>query len=723
MSMILQSKRAVIADYPPRLEEPAAFDIWRLIEILRRRWMVIVAAVIIGILLGVAYSFIRTPKYTAMATVMLNQRTEAVVKDAPDVLSSLPRDDTVADTQVEYLREPSIAKLVVQRLGLERDPRVASEQRGLLGRIAAAVGLSETSQDESPFDWAVSNLTDDVDVERRGETQVIDISFKAVDPMLATQIANGYADAYLEAQITDKVNATNAANKWLTQRTAALRTEVTAAEQAVAQYQAQHGLLVATGSELNEQRVAQLQAAETVARADLAEKQSRLQAAKRQLAAGKSGEELGEALNSPVVQNLRSQLALVRQKGADLEERYGPKHPDVVNNRAQTELLEGQIQAELHRIIGGLQSDALAAQSRLGSLQGSVGGAQGALAQGKSAQVGLDELTRNADAKKSLYESYLARQQQTSTQAGLAAPDAAIISRATPPDKPSQPKFLLDVVLGAMAGLCLGGAAAGLLELLSTGLRSHEAVEQELGEPCAAAVPLLEKGEGAPIEAVLQKPLSMFAESFRQLRVFVENSVDRQGRVLAIASALPREGKTTTAICFARLLSQSGARVLLVDCDLRVRSLTKMLGFQGSQGVAEALSGQVDPISLVQDDRRSPCKVLPGSEAEMTSLLDFEPMQKLLDRLRPEFDYILLDCPPALAVADAGALARNVDGVLFLVRWQSTPRKAAKLALDALQTANANVVGAVLTQVDVAAQPLHGGSLSYYRKFSEYYAS
>jgi capsular exopolysaccharide synthesis family protein len=425
-----------------------------------------------------------------------------------------------------------------------------------------------------------------------------------------------------------------------------------------------------------------------------------------------------------VIQNLRSQLALAREKGADLEERYGPKHPDVINNRAQTELLEQQIQGELHRIVGGLQSDAAAAQSRVGSLQGSVGGAQGALAQGKSAQVGLNELTRNADAKKALYESYLTRQQQTSTQAGLATPDATIISRAQQPDKPSDPKLLLDLVLGAMAGLCLGGATAGLLEMLSTGLRSHEAIEQELGEPCAAAVPLLEKGEGAPIEAVLEKPLSMFAESFRQLRVFVENSVDRpEGRVLAIASALPREGKTTTAICFARLLSQSGARVLLVDCDLRVRSLTKMLGFQGAQGVAEALSGRVDPLSLVQDDQRSPCKVLPGSDAGMTSLLDIEPMQRLLARLRPEFDYILLDCPPALAVADAGALARNVDGVLFLVRWQTTPRKAAKLGLDALQTANANVVGTVLTQVDVAAQPLHGGSLSYYRHFSEYYAS
>jgi uncharacterized protein involved in exopolysaccharide biosynthesis/Mrp family chromosome partitioning ATPase len=718
--------QTIQSHFPEPATDGAIFDVWIVLNVLRRRWRILAGAMAAGALLGLVYTGLKTPKYTATSTVMLNQRTEAVIKDSPDVLSPLPKDPTVADTQVEYLRAPSIAKLVVAQLHLDKDPRVAVWERGLIGRFLMRLsGNKDPNLGVAPADLAVWNLTGNVAVLRRGYTQVIDISYKSAYPELAAKIANGYAEAYLEAQVSDKVNATQVANRWLTDRTEQLRTELVAAEKAVADYQAGHGLLVATGSALNEQQVTQLQVADSAARADLAEKRALLDAAKSELAAGRTGEDLGAALNSPVIAKLREQLTAAKQRLADLETRYGDRHPDVLNARAQEEQVNVQIRAELQRIIGGLSSDVIAAQSRVAALEGSLGGAKGTLAQGKSAQVGLDELTRNAEAKRTLYESYLSRLQQTSTNAGLATPDATVVSLADVPTKPSEPKLALDLALGLIGGASLGGAIAALLELLSTGMLSRQQVERSLDVSVLASVPLVQQHGAAPADLILKKPLSLFSEAFRQLRVYLEAGLPSRGcRVIAVVSALPKEGKTMSALAFGRSLAQTGARVLLIDCDTRMRALSKTLDVGGdAPDVQQAISaGRVDLKALPQDPL-SACQVLPASDGVVTSekMLDAGALRSLLDQLRGSYDFILLDAPPVIAVADSVALSTVADGVLFLVRWRVTPRKAAQEGIENLRAAGAVVLGAVLTQVDIAAQPLNSGGLAYHRQYAQYY--
>ena len=728
-----------IAAAPDR-EAVGILDVRALWFTLRRRWRALVG-VILGVLaLTALFIALQTPLYSARSSVVLNQRTQEVLNENGQptgsngqVLSSLPTDKglDVADTEVEVLKSQRLAQAVVRTLGLDRVPEFNGEQAphglGVITNFIARLtgGYQPVSADEH-FGIAVNNVINDLDIERRGLTQVIDITVTTETPQMSANIANALATAYIKSQVGDKVQATEQANAWLEKQVDQLRGQVTGAEQDVANYQTSKGLLVATGSQINEQRVAQLQIEETQDQGELAEREARLATAKRQLSSGGNGEDLGETLTSPVIQNLRAQLAVANQNQAELLQRYGPKYPDVINSQHQLEGLQHAIQAEVQRIIGSLQSDVAASRGRLQAVEASLGGARGVLVGDKSAQVGLDQLSQNANAKRQLYDSYLGRLEQTSTTAGLAAPDASLVALAEIPSKPSHPRILLDLIIGLFAGGCLGLGLVSLLELLNHGVQTSSQVEAKLGEPCAGSVPLLRRIDGPPLDYIVKKPLSGFAESFRKLKVFVQHSGrDGSVQVLAITSALPREGKTTTALCFARSLALSGARVVAVDCDLRIRSLSALAGMSGEAGLVGVLNGTASLESVMMRDEASGALILPISRSENSEkdLLGSPEMDKLLARLRADFDFVVLDCPPALAVSDALSVASKADGLLFLIRWKATSAQAAEAALSALRSAGANVLGVALTQVDVMAQSRYGygDAGQFYKQYSKYY--
>ncbi len=278
-----------------------------------------------------------------------------------------------------------------------------------------------------------------------------------------------------------------------------------------------------------------------------------------------------------------------------------------------------------------------------------------------------------------------------------------------------------------MAGASCGLGLVVFLELLESGLRTSTQVEQRLGQAFAAGIPLVEKGN--PIDVVVDRPLSVFAESFRKLKVFVQHaSGSGPAKVLVMTSALPGEGKTTTTICFARSLALSGSKVIVVDCDTHIRSLSKLIATQaGEVGLVEVLEGGARLADAIIKDPRSDADVLPilRPTAEKKGLFDTARMRALLEVLRREYDFVILDCPPVLAVADSLVLGSQADGVVFLIRWRATSARAAQHAIAALRGAEANVLGVALTHVDMNAQAAsgYGDSSYYYRKYQEYYVN
>lgn len=722
-------------------------DPQKLIAAFRRRLKLFVAILLLAVTAAILVTARSTPLFTATANVTINTRQSTVV-DSQAVLSGLTADSSIVDTEVEILKSRHLTERVVDGLNLANDPEFNADLATpgpvqlALGGIAAIFGArpDEGGGDRDPVamqrtkEAVIEAVRDRLTIRRVGLTYVMNVSFASEDPAKAARIANAYVERYLLEQLETKFDATRQANEWLNVRLGELRGEVQAAEAAVAQYQSTNNLLSASGTTLTEQEISTYNQQLATVRAQQAEAEARLRTARSQLARGSTGDDVGEALGSQVVQQLRQQRAEVSRRVADLTQRYGPRHPDML--RAQRELadIDGQIQAEIGRLVSNLEAQAQVARERTASMAGSLGTARGTLAANNAASVRLNELQRNAESVRTLYQSFLTRFQETSSQEGLEQSDARIVSRAAIPNAPSSPNIPLNLALGLILGLGLGLAAVVLAEMLDSGLMTGDEVERRLGLPHLGTVPSLPsvsapgEREEAPADYVLKRPLSAFAEAVRALRTSILYSRTGQAvKVVAVTSALPGEGKSTTCLTLARVSAQSGARVLVVDCDLRRRNLNRMLGFEPETGLLEVLNGKAALEQVVHLDEGSGAHVLPLARNSFTpkDVFGSKAMDQLIADLAARYDLVLLDTAPTLAVADTRILAARSDAVIFLARWRKTPEKAIQQSLRLLEQAGAHVAGVALTQVDMNAQARYGyGDAGfYYADYKKYYAT
>ena len=364
----------------------------------------------------------------------------------------------------------------------------------------------------------------------------------------------------------------------------------------------------------------------------------------------------------------------------------------------------------------------------------SVSQSKGTLAGNNRASIGLAELERKAQSVKTLYESLLARFKQTTAQDGIEQADARVVSPAKIPTRPSYPKPSLNLALGLVLALGAGVASIVLAEILMAGLFTEDEVERRLGLPYLGAVPSLGttvddaktlKGMTPP-DYLLAKPLSSFAESLRKLRASILFSkVGEPVKVIAVTSSLPGEGKTTTTFSLARTLATSGAKVIVVDCDLRQSAISQFLKEPAPVGLLEVLNG-VSTLEQALIDDESGCHILPLAKSSYTprDVLGSSAMHRLLQELRNRYEIVLLDTAPLLAIADTRILAPHADAVVMLVRWKKTPVKAVQSALALLQGTRAFIAGVALTQMDLKAQSRYGygDSYYYYANYRKYYA-
>ncbi|MBU2136034.1 MAG: polysaccharide biosynthesis tyrosine autokinase [Alphaproteobacteria bacterium] len=720
------------------------FDLRRLFNIFRRRVRLFGAVAALVFLAAIFITFTATPMYTATANVMLDTRQEQVV-NVEAVLSGLPADSSVVDTEVEILKSRRLAERVVNALQLSQDPEFNSElappsllsnvKDSVLGVVSSAKPrdipddpIAQQKAQERIVDAVLSRLS----VRRAGLTYVINVSFESESPTKAATIANKFAELYLLEQLEAKFDATQQANAWLNTRLDGLRQQVLTDEAAVQNYRIANNLLSAAGTNLTETEISNYNQSLAEARAQVAEDQARLSTARSQLARGSSGDDLGEALSSPVIQQLRQQRATVSAKVADLQGRYGERHPEMLTANRQLTDIDAQIQAEIQRIISNLEAKVQVSRQRAAAIGGSLSNARGTLVGNNQAQVRLNELERTAEASRTLYESYLNRYKETSSQQGIEQSDARVVSSATIPTGQSSPKVPLNLALGLVLAMGCGLGAVVLAEMLDSGLATAEDVEHRLEVSYLGAVPLLasvaEGKMGSPIDYVIDKPLSSFAEAFRNLRASVIYSrLGEAVKVVAITSSLPGEGKTTTSVCLARSAAQQGLKVILVDCDLRRRSVNRLFGAEPARGLIEVLAGEATLEEVLTTDQVTGARLLPLAKSSMTpkDVFGSAAMDRLLEELRRTYDLVILDTAPVLPVADTRVLAPKADVVVFLAHWRKTPQHAIEAAFRLLSGTGAHLAGVALTQVDMKQQAKYGyGDPGYYyAEYKKYYVS
>jgi succinoglycan biosynthesis transport protein ExoP len=719
-------------------------ELERLLIVFRRRRRLFLATVLV-VFSCVALLLLSGPsRYAATTTLMIDEHTQDLLhlnaltpQDAAE--QQLVTDSSAVDTQVEVLRSRALASQVVDQLHLDRDPEFNSalSPPSLLGRIFGAAPEDPTSplQHERIVNAVISRM----DVRRTGLTYTIDVAFTSVDPTKAETIANAIAQSYLTQGLDTKVDATNGAASWLDQRLTQLRQDALNADAAVEQYKIANNLMSAAGATLTEQEVSSVNTQLAQARADEAAQDARLATATQQIAAGSNGGDVAEALNSPLIQSLRTQQAQASAQLADLQAKYGDKHPDILKAKRALADLQAQIQVEVQRVLSNLKAQSLAAHTRTASLEASALATRASLAGNNRALVRLDQLQGEDDTAKAIYEAFLARYKEVVAKQGVQAPDAHVVSAAKLPTSPKWPQKKLGLAIALVLGVMSGGGAVVLAELLKQGVSSSAELEEAFDLPALAELPTLastiedrplgrlsgRRKRLDPVAYIVDKPLSRFAESFRNLRAAIATC--RPGtmvKVVAISSSLPSEGKTTTAVCLGRTAALAGARVLVIDCDLRQRSINRMLSIDPSCGLIEVLNGAVPVAEALVQDSDTGMFVLPVARAAFTprDLFGAATMGKLLSELRRDFDFIILDTAPVLAIADTRVVCPHADAVVMLTRWRRTPRKATISALKILDSPATFIAGAALTQVNLKEQERVGeGAGAYERAYKKYY--
>jgi len=692
-----------------------------------------------------------TPKYTAETLMVLEFRKTSLLS-LDEVFSGGRVTPAVIGTELDILRSASLLERVADELRLERKPEfnpALMENGGLstMQRLGAwlegwgsgeSAALEEGAEGEgkeiSPEEQEknlkkalVEKLQEDLKVENRRDSYTVSISYTSQNPRLASQVANAVAEMYITDQLEAKFEAARRANEWLTQRLEGLRREVQAAEQAVKNVRQKSDMIQARGGTLLEQQIGDVNAQLIQARLNRSRAEARLAQAREVMDRPGGIETLGEVLTSGVIQQLREEEAALRRKKAELSQRYGPRHPQMIQVDAEMSDLENKIREETSRVLKTLENEVQVARAEERSLIKSLDQLRTEAGRAMEAELQLRELERRAQSSRTLYESYLTRFQETQEQDELQRPNARVISQAEVPDLPSHPRKKRTLALAVVAGLMFGVMGAFLLEALDRGFRTGDQVEKHTGLPVLGVFPQLGRSQGTPLDYVVAKPYSSLAESLRAFRTALQlSNVDRPPQTILVTSAIPKEGKSMFSLALGRMAAMSGSKTLVIDADLRRPVLHKRFpDLKAKARLEDVLQGKAKiEDAIVKDPQTGLCLLMAhGKASTAKDLLGSQRMQGLLNKMKGYFDLIILDTPPFLGVSDAWSLAREVDSVVFLVRWAETPRDTVRAVLQQMKQLEIDVSGIVMSQVNVRRQARYGygGYGYYYGKYQKYY--
>lgn len=744
----MSNRSAYMSEYGTPVEDKIT-DPNQVLRAFRRRLPLFFLTMLLVFSAVAAFTFQVRPVYSTGASVIIDVR-ETNVVDFGSVFSGLAPDSAVVDTEVEIIRSRSLAEKIVRKLNLVespefnpalREPGTVDQIKGLVkSTFTSVIGgrgdegstssgeMTAAEAERAELDAVVSALLAKTGAYRIGTTYGIQITADSYDPVLAAAIANEIADQYLVEQLDAKFEATRRANSWIEDQLSDLRVELNEAESLVEAYRSASGLFATGATTLNEQQMTDLNAQLIVQRADLAEREARLASIRSLAQSGGSADVSGEALQSPVINELRRQQAEINREKADLENRYLPNHPEIQRINREFANTNAQIETEIRRIVSNLESEVTISRQRLNSLERNLSSMRATLAENNRASVRLRELERNAEASRTTYETYLERYKQIDDQEDLAQADARILSQATVPGAPSFPKTSLNLVIGIVLGGMLGALVVIVIESLNSQISTGEDIESNFKVPFLGNFPQISgPGRKNPGDYVVDNPMSNYAESLRNLRAsLMFADLDATVKTVAITSSQPDEGKSTLTYGLGRMSAMSGSKTLIVDGDFRRRQMSSnSVGDSPKFGFLEYLFGECSIEEAVIKDEKTDLDILPLTVDRHTprDVFGSRVFDEMLESLKSKYDLIIFDTGPILLMAETRVLAGKVDQTVIVARWLKTNRAALKETLSILADFGASITGIALNRVDMNKYHRQGYGHSGYKSYAKYYTS
>lgn len=722
------------------------FDPHRMLAAILRRKIMIGGLMLIGLALSLLYIGQLKPLYSASATILLDTGNTNIT-NIEGFTKTAPADFFTIETKAAVIESREIAGKVVDRLNLYDEPLFNADllppEASLWEAGTALVGQwfggAEEKADAAPADdrWQgftekekhaalreelIDNYLAGLAVIPSQRALLVTVEYASPDPEMAAIAANATAEVYIQNQIEERGNVTQQATKWLAQRAAGLRKKVIDSEKRLEEFRREAGIVEVHGSSLLRDQIAKMNADLIAARASRAEAEARYRQVLSLLKSKGGIQTAAAVLDAPLIQRLREQETQLQRQLAELRTQLRDSHPRMVLKRNELKDLQENIAIEVNKIVTNLKNELEIAVIRENNLKKELAKLDREGDKQNAAAVTLRALQTEVTANKQLYETIISRFKETdvvSDQAKQA--DARIISRATVPFAPFYPRKRVIVSVALFFSAAIGIAIALLMDFLDSGFRTAQQIEDVIGLPTVGTIPRLARTDRGlkPHEVAAKKPNSVFGEAIRGVRVsLMLSGVDREPRTILVTSSVSGEGKTSLSLSLASLAAHTGQRAIILDCDLRRASVHKTLGVPNEVGLSNLLSGQAELADVVDIEEATGLHYIAagGRVPHPTDLLGSRKMHKLLEILSESYDLIVLDSPPLLAVADALVLARTVDRVLFVVRWEKTRRDFVGTAVRQIAETGANIGGLVLSQVDYKKQNRYGygANATYY---------
>jgi len=747
-------------------DEQGSVDVQKYLRLALQHWKLITGCTILGLVAAVMVTKEQTPVYRA--------RTSIEIQGAGDSLGAREKNlSNTADiqTQAKLLQSGSMRGRAIRKLqsgGVESSARKPVNTKGEEAqpksrKSANSLPPSKVSiwptvkslflprPPESPLGMAAATLK----VAPSKETSFIEITCDSTDPEVAAEFINTLVSEFIEQRMEDRWDVYNTTGQWLTRAQEELKFKLEASEQRLQEYARSSGLLF-TGEDHNvaEEKLRQLQEELSRAQADRIQKE-----AKYNLTTSSSPESLPEVLDNGPLAQYQVRLADLRRELAQLTSSLTPAHPKVMRVQAQIAELESTLTSERQNVVRRLKNEYQSAQERERLLSRNYGGQAQIVSQQGEKTIQYSLLKKDVEANRQLYQTALQRGKEASIDSALRSSNVRVVDRARATGSPYKPRVLVNLILGLLGGCFAGIGLVVARDYLNRSIRVPGESSSYLNIPELGVIPTSHVGSPLPLNSRIQRLIpptshsesrnggtrhteppqtvemvtwndkpSLLAESFRAVLTSILFSAEGESscRVLAVTSSMPSEGKTTVISNLGIALAEINRSVIIVDADMRRPRQHQIFDVANGWGLSDILQEgtQIEDYPKETLGRKTEIPnlnlLVSGPTAtSIPSILHSNRMTRLLERLKREFDFVLIDCPPMIHLADARVVGRVSDGVILVIRAGKTSQDAAMSAVQRFNEDRTRVLGTILNDWDPRTAP----DIQGYRYQQTYYYS
>lgn len=662
----------------------------------RWRWL-IAGSIVLSLLIGFVVTLLATPQYVATTRLEINREGSRIVK-----VEGVTPETTVADqefyqTQYGLLRSVALAQRVARQLNLQNDRRFFE----MLGSQKKFDEFAGPGGQQERLRLAGDLLLKRLAINPIRLSRLVDVSWTGPDPALAARIANSWAAAFVQFNLERRFDATSYARTFLEQRLGQLRQKLEDSERQLVTFASTQAIIniPVGGPDGNNKTAERSITADTLAALNEELARASADRIRAESRLNHSGGATVEGLTNLAIGNLRQKRAEAASTYSQLLTQFKPDYPGVEAAAMQVRQLDQAIAREEARVSQSLRNSYQDATRREQELQQRVEGLKKTFLDQRRRSINYNILQREVDTNRELYDGLLQRYKEIGIAGGVGENNVSVVDVAAIPQKPSQPRPALNLLLSLIVGTLLGLGLAVLKEQIDESITDPTDVEGRVGLPLLGAVP---RSKSDNPMAEIQDPKSELVEAYHSVQTSLGFATDHGvPRTLAVTSTRPSEGKSTTAFALAYVLARNGSRVILCDGDMRSPSVHGSLGLGNDVGMSTFLSGGASLDKLIKHGEHGFDVLTAGPQPpNAAELLRSDRFGLLLNELLSLYDYVIIDSPPVMGLADTPLIASHTEGTVFVVEAKGVKARLARVALGRLQQGRAHLLGTVLTKFE-----------------------